>query len=42
MLFTCYEEVQAVRENDLENSLKIYTLMGSKKFVQHWRSFMEL
>jgi hypothetical protein len=28
--FTCYEEVQTARENDLENSLKIYTLMGSK------------
>jgi hypothetical protein len=35
MLFTCYEEVQAARGNDLENSLKISTLMGSKNFVQH-------
>jgi hypothetical protein len=30
MLVTCYEEVQAAGENDLENSLKITTLMGSK------------
>jgi hypothetical protein len=42
MLFTCYEEVQAVGENDLENSRKISMLMGSKKFVKHWQSFMEL
>jgi len=30
MLFTCYVEVQAARENGLEDSLKISTLMGSK------------
>jgi hypothetical protein len=44
MLFTCYEGVQAARENDLENSLNISTQMSSENLfytdgvILNWRN----